>query len=260
MKKLKMFTGGFLLVSAFSLISCDLLTDNSDTNVSDSSSSKTSDSGTTKTGDNATATKKEVKYEVGTATVDSWTDSINNTWIKFAVPVKNTGNVNIYIGDMSVDIESSTGSLLKTKSMVNGYPNIIKPGETAYYYDETTVDFDTTGIKVVPHVDVQKTSNEVIRYDISDVSISEDEFYGIKVMGRVENKTSKSGSLVYLTVNLFDSSNNLICTCYTSLDDDLKPGDKIGFTIKPYAHRVITPSDVDKYEIYAYPYQFNLSF
>ena len=81
MKKLKMFTGGFLLVSAFSLVSCDLLSDDTDTNVSDSSSTKATDSGSSKAGDSTSATKKEMKYEVGAATVDSWTDSINNTWM-----------------------------------------------------------------------------------------------------------------------------------------------------------------------------------
>jgi hypothetical protein len=143
--------------------------------------------------------------------------------------------------------------------MINAYPDYIKPGETAYYYDETTVDFDTTGIKVVPHVDVQKTSNEVIRYNISDVSITQDSLSGIKVMGRVENKTSEKGTLVYVAANLFDSNDKLICNCFTILDNDLNVGDKIGFTCSPFAYRNIKPSDVARYEIYAYPTQFNFN-
>ena len=255
MKKFKLFVGILLLVSSFSLASCDFLTeDASDTNT------KTTDNDTSKTDDNSSSTKKEMQYEVGTATIDSWTDSINSTWVKIAVPVKNTGNVDIYLDDMSADIESSTGSLLKTVSMINAYPDYIKPGETAYYYEETTVDFDTTGIKVVSHVDIEKASNTVIRYDISDVSITSDTYNGVKVMGRVENKTSKKGTLVYVAANLFDSNGKLICNCFTILDNDLNVGDKIGFTCTPFAFRNITPSDVAKYEIYAYPTQFNLSF
>ena len=142
MKKFKLFAGALLLVSSFSLASCGFLTEDA--------------SNTNKTNDTDTSTKKEMKYEVGTATIDSWTNSIGSSWVKIAVPVKNTGDVDIYLGDMSADIESSNGSLLKTKSMINAYPDYIKPGETAYYYGETTVDFDTTGIKVLPHVDIQK--------------------------------------------------------------------------------------------------------
>lgn len=243
MKKFKLFVGALLLVPSFSLASCGFLTEDA--------------SNTNKTNYTDTSTKKEMKYEVGTATIDSWTNSIGSSWVKIAVPVKNTGDVNIYLGDMSADIESSTGSLLKTKSMINAYPDYIKPGETAYYYGETTVDFDTTGIKVVPHVDIQKTSNDVIRYDISDVSITSDTYDGVKVMGRVENKTSEKGTLVYVAANLFDSNGKLICNCFTILDNDLNVGDKIGFTCTPYAFTNITPSDVAKYEIYAYPTQFN---
>ena len=149
---------------------------------------------------------------------------------------------------------------VKTKSMINAYPDYIKPGETAYYYDETSVDFDTTGIKVVPHVDIHKSSNEVIRYDIGDISITEDSLSGVKVMGRVENKTSKKGTLVYVAANLFDSNDKLICNCFTILDNDLNAGDKIGFTCSPFAYREVKPSDVARYEIYAYPTQFNIDF
>lgn len=252
---------GLMLASTFALASCDLLSEgSSDTTPKTTDTDTTKPSKTEDTTPSIPSTKKEMKYEVGTATIDSWTNSINSTWVKIAVPVKNTGDVDIYLGDMSADIESSTGSLLKTKSMINAYPDYIKPGETAYYYDETSADFDTTGIKVVPHVDIHKSSNEVIRYDISDVSITEDSLSGVKVMGRVENKTSKKGTLVYVAANLFDSNGKLICNCFTILDNDLNAGDKVGFTCSPFAYREVKPSDVARYEIYAYPTQFNIDF
>jgi hypothetical protein len=250
---------GMMLASTFALASCDLLNESSDdttpkkTETETTKPSKTEDKTIT-----PSETKKEMKYEVGTATIDSWTNSSNSTWVKITVPVKNTGDVDIYLGDMSADIESSTGSLLKTKSMINAYPDYIKPGETAYYYGETRADFETTGIKVVPHVDIHKSSNDVIRYDINDVSINEDSLYGVKVMGRVENKTSKNGTLVYIAANLFDSNDKLITNCYTILDKDLNAGDKIGFTCTPFAYLECKPSDVARYEIYAYPTQFNI--
>lgn len=241
MKKYKLFIW-ILLASSISLVSCGSLTDdNSDT------SDNTSDTDT-----------KAMKYEVGDATIDSWTNSINTTWVKIAVPVKNTGNTNIYVGDMSADIESSTGTLLKTVSMISAFPEYIKPGETAYYYDETTVDFDTSNIKVVPHVAIEKPSNDVIRYDLSEISITADTYFGVKVMGRVENKTSKKGTLVYVAANLFDSNDKLICNCFTILENDLNAGDKVGFTCKPFAYTDFTPTDVARYEIYSYPTQFNI--
>lgn len=68
------------------------------------------------------------------------------------VPVTNTGEANLYLDDCSIDIESSTGLLLKTMSYINGYPEYIKPGETGYYYEETTVDFTATNGVAVPNV------------------------------------------------------------------------------------------------------------
>lgn len=144
--------------------------------------------------------------------------------------------------------------------MINAFSEYIKPGETAYYYDETTVDFDTSNIKVVPHVAIEKPSNDVIRYDLSEISITADTYFGIKVMGRVENKTSKKGTLVYVATNLFDSNDKLICNCFTILENDLNAGDKVGFTCKPFAYTDFTPTDVARYEIYAYPTQFNIDF
>jgi len=256
MRKTQLFVGVLLFASIFSLTSCDLLSSDSTREFSKTSINNTSE----KTDNTTTEIKKEMKYELGNATIDSWTNSINSTWVKVAVPVTNTGDIDIYLGDSSIDIESKSGSLLKTKSYINGYPEYLKPGETGYYYEEFTVDFDTTGIKAIPHVDVEKASNAVIRYDISDVSITADNYGGIKVMGRVENKTSQKGSLVYVAANLFDSNGKLICNCFTILENDLKVGDKVGFTCSPFAYDDIKPEDVAKYEIYAYPTQFNIDF
>ena len=101
-----------MLASTFALASCDLLSEGGSL-----TTQKTTDTNPTKpsitedTTPSIPSTKKEMKYEVGVATIDSWTNSIGSSWVKIAVPVKNTGDVDIYLGDMSVDIESSNGSL-----------------------------------------------------------------------------------------------------------------------------------------------------
>lgn len=254
--KNKLFAGVLFLVGVLSLTSCDFLDEGTSGDGITANASNFSDDYSK----SSSSAKRKMKYEVGNATIDSWTNSINTTWVKIAVPVKNTGNTNIYVGDMSADIESSTGTLLKTVSMISAFSEYIKPGETAYYYDETTVDFDTSNIKVVPHVAIEKPSNDVIRHDLSEISITADTYFGIKVMGRVENKTSKKGTLVYVATNLFDSNDKLICNCFTILENDLNAGDKVGFTCKPFAYTDFTPTDVARYEIYAYPIQFNIDF
>ena len=200
---------------------------------------------------------KTVKYEVGASTIDTWTDSIGSKWMKIAVPVTNTGTADLYLDDISVDIESSTGSLLETKSMINGYPEYLKPGETGYYYTATSRSFTDTNVKVVPHCNAEKATNDVLRYKITDVSITADQYYGVKVMGRVENTTTKKGSLDKIAACLFDANGKLICVAFTYLENDLAVGAKVGFSMTPFAFRNFTPEDIASYEVYGYPTQFN---
>ena len=70
---------------------------------------------------------KTVLYEVGNSTVDIWTDSIGSKWMKIAIPVKNTGTADLYLGTATADIETSTGTLLETKSSITGFPQYIIP-------------------------------------------------------------------------------------------------------------------------------------
>ena len=199
---------------------------------------------------------KTVKYEVGEPSVEIWTDSINVKWIKVSVPVTNTGTADLYLDDATIDIESSTGTLLDTLSYVGGYPEYIKPGETGYYYEDNFAEFSNNDVVAVPHVKVEKATNDVIRYDVTDVTITSD-IYGIKVMGRVQNNTTKKESLVMLAANLFDTNEKLICNCFTYLDGSLAAGAKVGFTISSYSTDDFSPEDVASYEVYAYPVQYN---
>ena len=200
---------------------------------------------------------KVASYTLGDATIDTWTDSIGSKWMKIAVPITNTGTADLYLDDISVDIESSTGTLIETKSMISGYPEYIKPGETGYYYTATSRSFNDTNVKVVPHCNAEKATNDVLRYKITDVSITADQYNGVKVMGRVENTTNKKGSLDKIAACLFDANGKLICVAFTYLENDLAVGAKVGFSMTPFAFRNFTPEDVASYEVYGYPTQYN---
>jgi len=197
------------------------------------------------------------KYEMGTPSIDFWTNSIKTRWMKIAVPITNVGETNLYLGSISIDIEDASGKLIQTVSYISGYPEYIKPGETGYYYDETTCDFTETNVKVVPNLQIKKGINDMIRYDVVDVSINTDTYSGIKIIGRVQNNTNEKGTLVKVVANLFDKNGKLICNCYTYLDNNLEAGSKASFSTTPFSFKDIKPEDVASYEIYAYPYQLN---
>ncbi len=201
------------------------------------------------------AKQEKVEYTLGETSVAIWTSSIGTNWIRVAIPVKNTGDVNLYLETSSVDVENADGSLAQTLSMVSAFPQIIKPGETAYYFEETTYDgTNTEGLKVVPHVKAEKAKVDLIRLEVSDLQIKDGTF-GTKLIGRVQNTTDKKLSLVYVVANYYDKDGKFIGQQFTILTDDLPAGEKVGFETSALSSQ-ITSDDIASYDVIAYPFQY----
>ena len=246
--------GGILIASLAMLASCDI------TGAKEETKTKTERITTTPRIVDTTSTtpKKEMKYEVMNPEIFFWEDSIHQRRVKIAVPIKNTGTMDLYLDDCQIDLETEAHELLDTIGYIGGYPDYIKPGEVGYYYKETIVDFKEENVLALVHENIEKASNSVIRYNISDVAIKEEKYFGIEITGRVENNTSKDETIVMITANLYDSNDKLLCNCQTYLSNGLKSNEKIGFSLSPFAYRSLSPSDIARYEIYAYPKQYNI--
>jgi len=207
-------------------------------------------------GDENGASAAKAEYTIGDGIVNTWTSSIGSAWISVAVPVKNTGSVDLYIESATIDIEYSDGTIADTLQYVSGYPQIVKPGETAWYYEATLFDGkmgDT--YKAIPHAKVEEASHDCIRFETSEIQIDNDEYFGVNVHGRVLNNTSEEATSVYVAVNFFGADGNLLAQGYTILSDGLAAGDKIGFEVNDFNGR-FTASEVASYEVYAFPYQY----
>ncbi len=199
----------------------------------------------------------DAEYTVGDAVVSVTTDSIGSKYVHVYFPVTNTGKVNLYLKSGSADIENSAGSLEDTVSLISAFPEVLKPGETGYYYESTLYDgTETTGLKAVAHADVEKASADCIRYKVSDISVKDEQYLGAKVIGRVENTTDEEGSMVKVAALLFDAKGALIGVEFTYIDGTLGAGDKKAFECSSLDLE-LKASDIAKYEVYAYPTQFN---
>ena len=256
MRKKRLFMGVALLASLVTLASCDI------GGMEEETKTKTERITTTPRVLDTTSTtpKKEMKYEVMNPEISFWEDSIHSRWVKIAVPVKNTGTMDLYLDDCQIDLETEDHELLDTIDYIGGYPDYITPGEVGYYYKEAIVDFKEENVLALVHENIEKASNSVIRYNTSDVTIEEDEIFGIEIKGRVENNTSKDESIVVITANLYDNNDKLLCNCQTYLSNGLKSNENIGFSLSPFAYTTLSPSDIARYEIYAYPQQYNIDF
>ncbi len=205
---------------------------------------------------NKESEKTETAYEVGEGEVRIWTDSIGSTWISAALPVKNTGSDNLFLSSGTLDIEDDSGALVTTLRMVTVYPQVLLPGETAYYYEETTLDESVSqeGLKIVPHIDVKKAKVDCIRYEVTEVQVKDSSYGDVNVTGRVENTSEEAESMIYVVANLYAADGSLLAQQFTILSDELQPGEKIGFETSNLGYS-FSAADVANYEIYAFPTQ-----
>ena len=206
----------------------------------------------------AAAPKEEAAWEVGNARAVTYTDSIGSLWVQIICPVTNTGTKNLYLSAGTMDLEDADGHLVESQSLVSVFPEVLQPGETAYYYEETILDDGSpTELNVLPHVKIKEATVDCVRYAVSDTEISDDTYGGVKITGRVENTSSEAESYIQVVALLYDADNNLIALPFTFITDELAPGDKIGFSMSSFSSPdSVTADAVDHTEFYAYPLQY----
>ncbi len=204
-------------------------------------------------GEPAASSEKKAEYKSGEVFVNVAKNSIGTNYITVSWPVTNTGTVNLYLKSGSAEVENGNGELQDTLSSIDGYPEVLKPGETGYYFERTQYDGTaTSGLKVVPHANIEEASVDCIRYTISDLTIKDETYGGVKVLGRAENTTDKDQSSVTVAALLFDSEGRLIGVDIDYIDGGLAAGEKKAFECTGL-RTDLKSSAVAKYEVYAYP-------
>ena len=136
-------------------------------------------------------------------------------------------------------------------------PDIIRPGETTYVYDDVSYTGDTTtGLVGVPHITIKDASTaDGTRYDVSNVSFVTDSIYGFKATGTVTNNNNATSSLIVVAILIFDNSGNYYTTLFTYVYDDLASGAISDFSASNtdlmYRKTEFTKDDIGSYEAYA---------
>lgn len=172
--------------------------------------------------------------------------------------ITNTGSVPLYLGSAGYDLEDDTGKLVSTGTYVSCYPDVIKPGEKGYMYEEDMLDNISGGLslKVLPRIEIEEATVDCIRLDTSEITVTDDEFLGVKFMGRVENTTSEPQDFIYVVAVFYDIAGTPIGTAFTIITETLQAGEKMGFDF--YGMSLpdsVTAESIASYVIYAYPQQ-----
>lgn len=200
-----------------------------------------------------TAEKSEAASELTDVTTKVFTNSIGTVWVVGIATVKNTGNCDLYISNTGMDIETADGKLVDTMTLASATPTVISPGETTIIYGEQTV--STEGdYKVVPTYKAVEAKIPNTRYEVSDVSLSEDDFMGtLEVVGRVENGGDEDQSMIEVAVIMYGADGKVlgVMTTYT---DEIAAGAKGTFKMSNIGDaNKVALADIDHYDVMAYP-------
>lgn len=196
---------------------------------------KKDDSEKTETKEAATDAKADdFAYEVTDSNFEYYTNSIGTVEYYGYVEITNTGKTNLYMEKCTFDIEDNDGHLLQSDDFIYNTVDILAPGEVGYFYNSIgSSSFDdgvdlSNGVKLVPNYTVSEAKGDVVDYEVSDTGIKEDKISGVKVTGRVENKTDEDDSLVTISVIFYNKKGKVIGIT-SDLIDELKAGEKKSF-------------------------------
>ena len=199
------------------------------------------------------AEKSEAASELTDVTTKVFTNSIGTTWVVGIATVKNTGNCDLYISNSGMDIETADGKLVDTMTLASATPTVISPGETTIIYGEQSVSAEGD-YKVVPTYKAVEAKIPNTRYEVSDVSLSEDDLMGtLEVVGRVENGGDEDQSMIEVVVIMYDADGKVlgVMTTYT---DEIAAGAKGTFKMSNIGDaNKVALADIDHYDVIAYP-------
>nr|DAE98750.1 MAG TPA: Protein of unknown function (DUF3426) [Caudoviricetes sp.] len=199
------------------------------------------------------AVKSEPASELVDVSTKVFTNSIGTTWVVGIATVKNTGNCDLYISNAGMDIETADGKLVDTMTLASETPTVISPGETTIIYGEQSVSAEGD-YKVVPTYKAVEAKIPNTRYEVSDVSLSEDDLMGtLEAVGRVENGGDEDQSMIEVVVIMYDADGKVLGVMKT-YTDEIAAGAKGTFKVSNIGDaNKVALADIDHYDVIAYP-------
>ena len=200
----------------------------------------------------------EAAFEITYTHSDVWPSVTGGNWQQTIVEITNTGDTNLYFDTGNYDLEDSAGKLLASQSYVTVFPNVIAPGEKAYMYEASVLEDNPAEgeIKVLPRVEGKAATVELIRFELTDMELSTDDYGYLQVLGRIENKTDRDFENVYVVGQLYDDQGRCIGQMQDYLPETLTAGAKVGFKLIEFAlPDSVNEDSIAEIRYYGYPLQ-----
>lgn len=177
----------------------------------------------------------EPKYEFVTQEIRDYTDSFGKPAILFIAEFTNTGTVPITMTNISMDIESEDGTLLKVADFLTVMPRTVLPGSCGYICEDVVDSADTNispdmfdSIVAKLHYTVDPTpSYNNLPVEITQINYQK--IYGhAGAIGKIKNYGNETLSKVFVAV-AYKDSDGIIQNVALGAVDDLPANGEKGF-------------------------------
>lgn len=194
----------------------------------------------------------EVTGEHISATKSSSGDLSSCTFLE----ITNTGDVPLLMGTGMCDLYDTNSNLLKSSQNLEGFPNVILPGEKGYYYQVTNYpdlrNPEKIRTTVTPNLSV--TDRVPATFELSNVNIDTSGATHVVITGHLSGITQVSQEPIYLFAVIYDTQNNPIGIARNLIAPPFNPGDEFDFTLKSvFFSADATPHNAFRTEITACP-------
>lgn len=178
-------------------------------------------------------------------------DSVGNVWLQFVGAYKNTGDTPLEL-DYADVILRAEGTESVALTSVEPYPQIIAPGETAYYYEEKQVDLDDS-VQLTPVLKPEfREAQEPVRYEVTESAVK-DTSYGPEVRGTLEPAAQKEENMICVAAVLLDKEEKPLAVLFDYFTpEDIENGFDLSGGHLPGEFR---GEDAASCLIFAYPYE-----
>lgn len=179
-------------------------------------------------------------------------------WVSAIGEVLNTSSFDLYLSEGTIDLLDSN-VLVTTLEYVSVYPQVIAPGEKAYYYQTAHLPEVTSVIELdaILNVVAKESKIENIRLDLNNIVIHEDDYVGVSVTGNIINNTNEDELNVGIAVVLFDKNKKPIAVM-TDFKSLLAEESTTFMTRSLYTSDLVTKESIGSYLGYAFPYRYQI--
>lgn len=200
------------------------------------------------------------KLEIVKSAGGAWKDSIDTVWVHSSAVFENKGDVPVDIGETQMNFKGQDDSILGTATMVYSVPAIVKPGETAFISETTTLEGITDPAQykeTTYNFGFDETEEDPNLLEVSgEKGMVGDEYTPYKVTGIVKNTTEELQDDVRVAAALYAEDGSLVGVLTGSVDVGINPGGEAGFELTYPEIPKGSAEKVKDVEVKAYGFKF----